>query len=360
MKYEYYNLMQPEGVDDATNVNADDIARLMAPEGSFIENDTEVSEEVEDVSKDTQTTPKDPVETTEDTEEFTPSKDWDLVKDIEGFEMPSDLNADNEQELLKGYIAKKYDITTPELHPLAKQIQDMAAINPNITISDLVNDISSQYVDASNMTDDQVIAFDLFAQYGMYDETNNPDGITQEDVEEHISKLGKIEKNRLAKSIRSNIEEYNNSLTKRYEEANKAEQEKMYNKVVDEITKLHSKLEVDLAKVNSIYGIEVKPEDHKLYLEEFKKLTIPDKETYKRGIDEILSNDVMLYKLFVLATKFGEEKVIEQITKGRESGKEELMKKLKITPHVSGTQRTDQAPDSFEAEIELLKRPVYK
>jgi len=59
-----------------------------------------------------------------------------------------------------------------------------------------------------------------------------------------------------------------------------------------------------------------------------------------------------------MVAKFGEEKVIETITKGREGGKEALLKSLSITPNFAGVsaRKTGQSLD-FESEVKLLEQP---
>lgn len=359
MNKEYLMLMSPEGDGGtgASDIMADELRRLSLPDGvEMPDNNDDEGDEPDEGSKGS----KGAGNASQQGTEYTPSKDWDLVKDIEGFEMPKDINAENEKELLKPFIAKKYGIETSatELHPLARQIQDMAKENPDITINDLVNTVSQQYVDASKLSVDQKIEFHLLNRYGRYDETDNPEGLTDDDIKEHISKLTKVEKNDLAKNIEKYIEEYNKSLTEDFKANQQKQFEAKYDTIIETLNKHYSKLEQDLSTVENVYGIPVNQDEHKVYLEEFKKLTTPDKATGLRGIDEILSNDVTLYKMFLLATKFGEDKVIEMITKGRESGKEELMKKLKITPTSTGTRSREQEPNSREAEIALLSRPA--
>ena len=360
MNKEYLMLMNQEGGEGgsgAANVMADELRRLSLPDGVEMPDNTQGEGDEPDKGDEGSNGAGN---ASQQSTEYTPSKDWNLVKDIEGFEMPKDINAENEKELLKQFIAKKYGIETsaPELHPLARQIQDMAKDNPEISINDLVNTVSQQYVDASKMTVDQKIEFHLYNRYGEYDETENPEGLTSDDIKDYISKLTKIEKNDLAKAIEININDYNKSLTEEFKANQQKEFESNYNTIIETLNKHYSKLEQDLSVVDTVYGIPVNQDEHKVYIEEFKKLTIPDKATGLRGIDEILSNDVTLYKMFLLATKFGEDKVMELITKGKESGKEELMKKLKITPTSTGTRSREHEPNSREAEIALLTRPA--
>jgi len=190
------------------------------------------------------------------------------------------------------------------------------------------------------MNDDEKIAFDLYSRYGVYDENKNPDGLTEDDIKEYISKLNKIAKKELVSEIEKNIEQYNKSLIDEYQEKNKHVYEENYNKVLEYNKQAIEELKTQIGNIDNIFGIPVNREDHENYLKEFESAITPDKATGRRGIDDILSNDVTLYKAFLLLAKFGEDKVIEVITKGRESAKEEIFKKLGITPDfVSGRSR---------------------
>lgn len=327
-----------DGVNGGTGYSPEEIAeRLSKPQGYFEKNEEEKDDDeiiLDDNKKEAQLDVSKPTE--DKPVDFIASPVWDVLKADEGFTLPENITAENELELLKPFIAKKYGFEQPELHPLAKQIQDMASTNPNLTINDLVNTVSEQYVDASKMSTDEKISFDLFARYGVYDEEKNPDGLTEDDIKEHISRLTKIEKQEAAKTIEQNINEYNKKLTDEYAENNKKKYEEQYEGIVKQTKEAVSKLKIELSKVESIFGVPVSQEQHAKYLEEFERIATPDKTTHERVLDNILSNDMLLYKVFVAMVKNGEDKVIEIMTKGRESAKEELLKKLEITPSFSG------------------------
>jgi len=327
----YYNVATgDEGGTGAMSYTPEEIAaRLSVPEGSFVEDDDKDGEGKKEPDKPAGDDKPSPVHVA--------SPMWDVLKSDEGFTMPEEITAENEQELLKTYVAKKFGFDTqPQLHPLAKQVQDMAAANPSITINDIVNTVSEQYVDPSKMSVDEKITFDLFARYGVYDAEKNPDGLSDEDVAEHIAKMTKIEKQEAAKIIEKNISDYNNRLTEEYKQQNLEQYQKQYEQDVVQIKTAVSKLKNELSKVDSIYGVPVSQEQHNQWLEEFERIVTPDKTTGERGLDSILSNDILLYKTYVIMAKFGEEKVIEIMTKGRESAKEELLKKFEITPNFTG------------------------
>lgn len=291
--------------------------------------------------------------------DFIASPLWDSFKSDEGFVMPTDLTADNESEMLSKHVAAKFGIETPVLHPLAKQIQDMSVTNPNLTINDLVNQVSNEFVDASKMSIDEKISFDFFARYGKYDETNNPDGLTDDDISEQVKTMTKIQKQELASQIDKRIDEYNKSLMTEYDSKNAEKYEANYNNILAVNDKAINDIKMKIDKVDSIYGIPVSQEEHNNWLDEFKSFITPDKTTGIRKLDVMLSDDLTLYKLFVMAVQ-GEDKFRELITQGRESTKEDIFKKLGLTPTFGGSRSTDHQNLDFEQEGKLLSMAELK
>lgn len=290
-------------------------------------------------------------------EEFKASTTWDIFKNDEGFKLPENLSKENEEVMLREAIAKKFNINIePEpLHPLAKQIQDMSKTNPDISINDIVNNVQSTFIDASKMSADEKITFDMKSRYGIYDAEKNPDGLTDEDIKAYIDKLTKPEKLQMASSIEKNIEAYNQEMLKEYETEKKETYLKQYDTIVASANKYVDDIKNIVSKQESIYGIPVNPEQIESYVEEFRKMVIPNKETGERGIDKLLSDDVLLFKMFYLATSNGEEEIVKLITKGRETAKEEILKKLGVTPSPSGHREHTNKSLSFEQELDILK-----
>lgn len=318
----------------------------------------------EDFNEQTDVAPKTKAETKtedapQDTTEFTASPLWDSFKSDEGFTLPEGLTAENEKQMLSEQAAKKFGIDVPVLHPLAKQIQDMSQTNPNLTINDLVNEVSNEFVDATKMSVDQKLSFDFFARYGKYDADNNPDGLTDQDVDEQIKSMTKIQKQELAAQVDKRIDEYNKSLMTEYESKNAEKYEANYNNILAINDKAINDIKMKVDKIDSIYGIPVSQEDHKNWIDEFKAFITPDKTTGVRKLDVMLSDDMALYKLFVMAVQ-GEDKFRELITQGRESTKEEIFKKLGLTPTFGGSRSTEHKNLDFEQEGKLLGMPELR
>lgn len=290
-------------------------------------------------------------------DDFKPSPIWDMFKSNAEFKLPDGLNKDNESELLEAQLKAKYGASNEDLHPLAKQINELAKQNPNLTINDLVNDVQSDFIDISKMSTEERISFHLKASYGEYDEETNKDGMTDDDIKEYINKLTKVEKNELAKQIEESVNAYNQKIIADYETKQKESFAANYDKVIAENEKFVTEIKTKISSVDKIFGIPVSQEDHETYLEEFRQFITPNKETGIRNIDLVLSDDVNLYKIFVALVKNGEGKVLETITKGRESTKEELFKKLGISPNFSSSRDKSDRMDDAESIAHALSQP---
>ena len=149
--------------------------------------------------------------------------------------MPEAITAENELELLKPFIEKKFGFETPTLHPLAKQIQELSIQNPNITINDIVNDMSSRYIDSSQMDADDLIRFDLLARHGAYDEEKNKNGFTEDDIKEYIAKMTKVEKLEASQNIKKGIDSYNESIKAEYDKELEAKREEQINTIIQNV-----------------------------------------------------------------------------------------------------------------------------
>ena len=351
-----YNLQEEAGEQGGGtgDVTITESMRLAAPEGTYKDEPVQTPTEADKVDPaDTEVAKS----TTQTDDTFTPNPIWDAFKSDEGFVMP-EVTKETEQDLLKVQVAKKFGFDNqPTLHPLAKQIQEMSVNNPNLTINDLVDTVSSDYVDLKKMTTDQKIAFDFRARYGTYDETTNPDGLTEDDINEEISKLSKIGKQELALEIQSRVDAYNKKLMDDFNNQKSAQYEENYTKTLADNEKWIADIKTKVTNVDTIFGIPVSQEDHAIWLDELKTLITPDKTTGIRGIDIMLSDDVMLYKAAFLLAKSGEDKMVELITKGRESTKEDIFKKLKLTPSFGGSRRIESLTMDAEQERMLLSQP---
>lgn len=333
----FMNEETQEGVQGATTMTQEEIsARLSATDGT--EFDLDKTAPVEGAEEGSGQAPQEP---------FKPSSYWDIVKDVEGFEMPTEVTAENEEELLRPYIAKKFGIEIPEpqkledtIHPVAKKVQDMLNENPDLTVTDIAKELSSDIIDTSKMSEDQLIRMDIIDRFGIYDEDKNPEGITEEEIEESIEKMSRLDKKQRAALIKDSVEARNAAKTAEYAKVTEQQRDKAYNDYLQVVEKTSSKLLAELKDTNDIYGVKISQSDLSEYIKEFKEFLMPDKATGERKMDQWLSNDQKLFKLFVLDVMHGEDSMKELITQGRETAKEEILNRLKLTPSKKGNQGT--------------------
>ena len=294
---------------------------------------------------------------------FSPSVDWDIVKGIEGFKMPENLTKENEQEMLLPYIKQRFGIEDKReavLHPVTQQIQDVLAVNPEMSLTDVVKEISGNIRDASTMSLEDKVRWKIFKEYGgRYDETSNPEGLRDEDVQLHLDKMDVIEKRKMAKDVDAEINAENETSLKAYKEKLAGQYEENYNNIVKNIENASVEIKSNLSSVEDIYGFPVNQEQLGGLIQEFKDFTTPNKETGASKLDEMLSDNTLLFKAFVVLMN-GEEKMRELLTRGREDAKAAILEKLKLTPTFGGSQRGDDRKMTPEQEREALINPARK
>lgn len=272
---------------------------------------------------------------------FTPNAAWDMVKDVEGFAMPEGLTEETEMEQLRPWVAKKFGIVQAqpvELSPVVKMVNDYVQANPEATIDDVFKGMNMEVQDYSKMSDEDVIKADFFKKYGRYDETNNPNGLTDEDVQSEIDGMSKITKLTQARNIR---EAHDADIAKQVEQqaikVNEA-RESAYMQKIKDIDNFSQKILADLTKTNDISGIKISQADLPNIIDEFKKFVTPDKATGQSKINEMLSDDVNVFNAWFLLAHYGPDGIKELITRGREDAKESILTKIGLTAPKGGYQ----------------------
>lgn len=276
-------------------------------------------------------------------EVFKPSPIWDAVKDVEGFVMPETITPETELELLKPYVAKKFAMEAPvavepTLHPFAAKVQQLAISKPEASMTDILAELSTEFVDYKKMTADELIRMDLIDRYGRFDEETNKDGFTDEDIQESIDNMNKLDKRQRADHIREAYETRDTTKQAEYATVIEKQNEEAYNAYMGDLDKTVTELVAKTNNISDIYGVKLSQTELSEYIREFKELSIPDKTTGLRKLDTWLSNDLTLFKLFVMDLKQGEDSFKELITQGREDIKEKIFSQLGLTAPLEGSQ----------------------
>ena len=346
-----FMIMAPEGEPSGAGDGVDMAARLSAPEGTFTD---------DFITTDSGQTKVEDTTGADAGDSFKPSSYWDIVKDVEGFAMPEVVTAENEMELLRPYVAKKFGIETQvqqqvNLHPYAAKVQEILATNPDIDIKQLTTELVGDTIDYDSMTADELIRHELYRKYGRYDEQTNKDGLTDDDINEELSKMSKVNKRISADSIKENLKAESIKKQESLKLESEKAKEQQINEYTESVNKTASELLVKMTKVNDIYGIKLGQSELPVLIDEFKNFLSIPKDTGVRKLDEWLTNDENLFKMFVVMVKSGEDSFKELITRGREQAKKDILEKLFHSRTLEGSQGNNLIGD---ADIkERLSRP---
>ena len=88
---------------------------------------------------------------------------------------------------------------------MLQKVQEILATNPDIDIKQLTTELVGDTIDYDSMTADELIRHELYRKYGRYDEQTNKDGLTDDDINEELSKMSKVNKRISADSIKENL-----------------------------------------------------------------------------------------------------------------------------------------------------------
>lgn len=290
--------------------------------------------------------------------EFIPNALWEDLSKVEGFKMPDGLTKDNEVELLKkalvdNKLAEPEQVKTPAelaaietekekdkykgLDPEAIAFMKYKEANPTGTMSDFIrqrNIIS----DMISLSDKDFMKAHLESQYGLFDKDKNPDGLTQEEIDDAVSAL---ETNKQLPLEAKKLKAAYRKMDKEQAVDNTPAPEVIEKQKVDEaVTAIKTdlnKLFVDTGKINEISGIKVSKADLAEINTAFEKAVLPN-EQGKVPIIEMLQSDRLLWNFFATAY-MGDEKIKGALVDAKESTKDKLLSKLGLKPiNVSGRQ----------------------
>lgn len=270
---------------------------------------------------------------------YTANPIWNQFKDLEGFAMPENITEENEFELMKPFLEKKLNVQPKiNLHPLAQTVQQLATQNPEMTLDELLGTINPLTIDPSKMSNDDLVRSNYIRQFGLYDETTNPDGLTEDDIRAEIENMTKINKLSIARAERETIiSERENSLN-----AFQQQSENEFNNGIEAANKAIEEsiplLVAEVGKNTDIYGIKFSQPELTNYMEEYKEFLKPDPKTGLSKFGEWLSNDLNIFHTWLLQVKIGESNMKEVITEAREGSKKKIFESLRLTPTLAGGQ----------------------
>ena len=272
-------------------------------------------------------------------EPYVPNPFWSTLKDVEGFEMPESITAENEFELMRPFLEKKLNVQPKiDLHPLAQSVQALVTEKPDMTIEEIMENINPVAFDPSKMSNDDLVRSNYIRKFGLYDETTNPDGLTEEDILSEIQNMSKINKLSLAKEERETLISERDARLNELQGKTIQTFEQGIQQANEAIEKSIPILLAEVGKNTDIYGIKFSQPELSSYMEEYKQFLTPDPKTGLSKFGEWLSNDLNIFQTWLLQVKIGESNMKEILTEAREGSKAKIFEALKLTPVIPGGQ----------------------
>jgi hypothetical protein len=290
--------------------------------------------------------------------DFVPNALWEDLSKVEGFKMPEGITKDNEVELLKKALvdnklaepepgktaadlaaeeAAKVKDKYKDLDPEAIAFMKYKEANPTGTMSDFIKQ-RNVISDMVGLADKDFMKAHLASQYGLFDKDKNPDGLTQEEIDDAVTALETnkqlpLEAKKLKAAYRKLDKEQVIDNTPAPEVVEKQ-------KVTEAVTAIKSdlnKLFADTGNITELSGIKVSKADLADINTAFEKAVLPN-EQGKVPIIEMLQSDRLLWNFFATAY-MGDEKIKGALSTAKESTKDKLLSKLGLKPiNVSGRQ----------------------
>lgn len=265
---------------------------------------------------------------------------WDYLKNkYEGFEVPNEVTPENQYDLLLEQLSN--GLTNGLLEsikdPILSDAVQRSLQDPNFDFNEYLN-VKNQHKDMLSMGDSDIIKHTLINQYGgMFDKDNNPDGITDEEIQSYISNLEQSGKLSLeAKSIRRALRENKDKMEARQNEIRQQQQLEYQKKWRADVDNVKNKM----ATKKDIFGIEISENEIREFNNKFESLITPN-EKGVTPLSELLSNDELLYSFLYLATH-GKDKTTNLQKQAQNA--QQIIDKL------------DRNPQKFGADIETGRK----
>ena len=301
--------------------------------------------------------------------EFKPSPMWDYVKTKlpedkrEEFKLPEDINAENEQEYIDKYLSDVYSSDSKmDLHPLADEIQRRVQADPNFNPAEWVKE---QYrnVDINNISDKELIKERYLNEIGLKSD-DNPDGITEEEIDSEIEKMNLLDRKAMAKKLReAKAQEiqskYSTDGYKKLTEEELSKKIKEYKSQVDDfISKRFAEDRENPEDSRKFAGIDLGEAKYQEFKDVFKEMLIPNDNgviPIRAKLEEVLLDDNKLEE-FAKYLHFKDE-IGKAVTKARNEGKLIALDLLDDTERKPAGSQRDTAGFSDDEELNRLSAP---
>ena len=279
--------------------------------------------------------PKEPVSTEPPatdppSEEYDPNPLWDEIKSEyeeqhgEGtFVKPEGITPENERKLLLDFLSKNVEPSLDDIPDDAKEIIELhkkGAYNPEEFFKQ-----RSPQNDYTKLPDKEFLFTDYKIREGKSEK--NEDGVTDEEIDEFLSKKTKLELREMARSRRDQITQARESAKQKEVEKITQTREQRFQETNENRIQAAQKVVNQHKDVREYYGIEFTPQEDAQFKKDFVEMVKLNKETGRDKIAEMLNDDTTYLRVAAMLWK-GEEKLKGYMSDLKEGTKRSIEEKL--------------------------------
>ena len=322
-----------EGQEKQGVVNTDVLGAFKAPAGQESVNPEEGSQTEKPVEK--------PAE-----EKFTPSQAWSVLKEKFNVEMPEDVSAENEFDVLTNVINTIEPPKVPEFHPVAMELNQKLS-DPEFKMDEWISK-QAESINVMNLKGEDFLRKALPMEYPT---------ATEEDIEEIIQEMGssgsmKLQELDLKKKIQQNREAQQEIAQQQQQQQYEQALSKENERVAKEAEQLFAKTK----NVTEIYGIPISEADRDNYNQVFRELITIDKQG-RVPLQELLQSNEDVWK-FAYVVLNGAPKIKEALFNAKEGTKAQIFSKLRSTPTPGPGKAAGEKVGSDKPNLDALKQPA--
>lgn len=323
------------------------VERLMSPDGEFKDpinrtTDDDVDDEPEDGKKAPKAKPKGTgSDANVNLGEFGEKILEKIGIDKETFKVEKGVDP---ADYLVEHVSKK---AIEKLPPLTRFILEHENAG-NFNEEEFIQQLAGQT--KANLTGQALISEYMYAKFGgKYDEKENPDGLTEDDVKEDLGKRTKIELKRLEAEAKDFFKDDRSNLMKSYFEKKQKENDALFDQIVETQISNAQILVKDSSKIKEINGVPVSKEELAEFNEILPSLITPDKETGMAPFYQALyslSNEEFYKVLFTLTKGDGyfKDKMLERVNEAKTG----IKKKLNLSPRRTTQKGSGTGPKEID------------
>ncbi len=238
------------------------------------------------------------------------------------FQMPEDINEENEYDLLMDFMAKNLE---PDIEGLPDEAKEIIALHKEgkYNAEQYFSQKSLDYQDVTKLPDKDLL-FNLYkARDGKSEQ--NPNGFTDDEIEDYLGKKSRIELKDMAQSARQQILKTREEKTIQREAEQKQKYEQNFEKLQESRKKRAEEVVNRFKDRNNIFGVDFSPDEKREFDKQFFDMISINKETGMTKIAEMLQDDNLLYSVAAILHKGDLSGYITDVKEGVKKSFEERL-----------------------------------